>query len=169
MGLLMIYGLNTWLPKMMKTAGYPLGSSLSFLLVLNFCAAVGAVLGGRAADRFGSKKVISISYLLAGISISLLSVKSSMLIVYGLVGIAGFGTIGTTLICHAYISKYFSADNRATALGWALGFGRIGAICGPILGGVFLTWKLDLAWNFYALCRCRRHSIDYDSVYSETR
>ena len=32
MSLLMIYGLNTWLPKLMNEAGFPLGSSLSFFL-----------------------------------------------------------------------------------------------------------------------------------------
>jgi len=149
MGLLMIYGLSTWLPKMMKQAGYPLGSSLGFLLMLNVSAAAGALLAGAAADRWGSKNVISISYLLAGLSIALLSVKSSMPVVYALVGVAGFGTIGTTLILNAFISKYFPAENRATALGWALGFGRIGAISGPILGGLFMSWQLDLSWNFY--------------------
>ncbi|MED3564522.1 MFS transporter, partial [Bacillus xiapuensis] len=107
------------------------------------------ILAGVAADKWGSKKVIVISYLLAGISIALLSVKSSMIIVYGLVGIAGFGTIGTTLILNAYISKYFSAENRATALGWALGFGRIGAILGPILAGLIISWNFDLSMNFY--------------------
>ena len=35
MGMFLIYGLNTWLPQMMRQAGYPLGSSLSFLLMLN--------------------------------------------------------------------------------------------------------------------------------------
>ncbi|HYU83882.1 MAG TPA: MFS transporter, partial [Kribbellaceae bacterium] len=34
-GLLLVYGLNTWLPQIMRQAGYPLGSSLRFLLVLN--------------------------------------------------------------------------------------------------------------------------------------
>lgn len=150
MGLFMIYGLSTWLPKMMKAAGYPLGSSISFLLMLNLSAAIGALLAGAAADRWGSKKVIFVSYLLAGISIALLSVKpSSITAVYCLVGIAGFGTIGTTLILNAYISKYFSAENRGTAFGWALGFGRVGAIMGPILGGLLMTWKVDLSWNFY--------------------
>lgn len=149
MGLFTIYGLTTWLPQMMRSSGYPLGSSISFLLMLNFSAAVGAILAGMAADRWGSKRVISISYILAGLSIALLSVKSSMLIVYGLVGVAGFGTIGTTLILNAFISKYFSTEIRGTALGWALGFGRIGAILGPILAGLFISWHFDLSTSFY--------------------
>lgn len=149
LGLLMIYGLSTWLPKMMREAGYPLGPSLGFLLMLNLSAAIGALIAGTAADRWGSKKIISISYFLAGVSIALLSIKSSMLLVYCLVGVAGFGTIGTTLILNAYISKYFEAENRATALGWALGFGRIGAISGPILIGLFMSSDLDFSINFY--------------------
>jgi hypothetical protein len=49
--LLLIYGLNTWLPQLMRQAGYPLGSALSFLLVFNAGAVVGLLLGGRAANR----------------------------------------------------------------------------------------------------------------------
>jgi len=149
LGLLMIYGLSTWLPKMMREAGYPLGPSLGFLLMLNLSAAIGALIAGTVADRWGSKKIISLSYFLAGVSIALLSIKTSMLLVYCLVGVAGFGTIGTTLILNAYISKYFEAENRATALGWALGFGRIGAISGPILIGFFMSSNLDFSINFY--------------------
>lgn len=148
-GLLMIYGLNTWLPKMMIKAGYPLGSSLSFLLMLNFTAAIGSLLAGAAADRWSSKRVITVSYVLASVCIAMLSIKSSLLVVYGLVGVAGFGSIGTTLILNAYISKYFSSTTRATALGWALGFGRLGAISGPIIGGMLMSWQLDLEWSFY--------------------
>jgi AAHS family benzoate transporter-like MFS transporter len=55
MSLLMIYGLNTWLPKLMMSAGYPLGSSLLFLLVLNLGAIIGAIFGGWLADRWKTK------------------------------------------------------------------------------------------------------------------
>ncbi|WP_219539965.1 MFS transporter, partial [Nonomuraea guangzhouensis] len=56
-GLLLVYGLNTWLPQIMRQAGYPLGSSLQFLLVLNLGAIVGTIMVSFLADRFGSKIV----------------------------------------------------------------------------------------------------------------
>lgn len=149
MGLLLIYGLNTWLPQMMRKAGYPLGSSLALMLALNLTAAGGALIAGAAADRWGSRRVIVFSYLLAAASVALLSIKSSEVLTYALVGIAGFGSISTTLIMNAYISKYFPANARATALGWALGFGRLGAITGPILGGLLLSSSVSLATCFY--------------------
>ena len=54
-GLLLVFGLNTWLPQIMRQAGYPLGSALQFLLALNVGAIVGTVLISTLADKFGSK------------------------------------------------------------------------------------------------------------------
>src|SRR5258706_7602888 len=49
--LFMVYGLSSWLTKLMAGAGYSLGSALTFVLVLNFGATVGAIGGGLVADR----------------------------------------------------------------------------------------------------------------------
>jgi AAHS family benzoate transporter-like MFS transporter len=149
MGLLLIYGLNTWLPQMMRSAGYPLASSLTLLLALNLAAAVGSLVAGAAADRWGSRCVIVISYLIAAISIALLSTRPGTFLTYGLVGVAGIGSISTTLVLNAYVSKYFPVDVRATALGLALGFGRLGAIAGPLLGGILVSSQVSLASCFH--------------------
>ncbi len=58
MCLFMIYALSTWLTKLMATAGYSLGSAMSFVLVLNLGAIIGAVGGGWLADRFRIKRVL---------------------------------------------------------------------------------------------------------------
>ncbi|TKJ01635.1 aromatic acid/H+ symport family MFS transporter, partial [Bacillus cereus] len=149
MGMFLIYGLNTWLPQMMRQAGYPLGSSLSFLLMLNITAAVGALFAGAIADRIGAKIVISISYLMAAICIGLLTIKPSVTIIYLLIGLAGIGSVGITQILNAYVTQYFPSHIRATSLGWGLGLGRVGAIAGPILIGIIMKMQYDLAWNFY--------------------
>lgn len=149
MGMFLIYGLNTWLPQMMRQAGYPLGSSLSFLLMLNITAAIGALFAGAIADRIGAKIVISISYLMAAICIGLLTIKPSVTTIYLLIGLAGIGSVGITQILNAYVTQYFPSHIRATSLGWGLGLGRVGAIAGPILVGIIMTMQYDLAWNFY--------------------
>ena len=118
MGMFLIYGLNTWLPQMMRQAGYPLGSSLSFLLMLNITAAIGALFAGAIADRIGAKIVISISYLMAAICIGLLTIKPSVTIIYLLIGHAGIGSVGITQILNAYVTQYFPSHIRATSLGW---------------------------------------------------
>src|SRR5699024_1870334 len=49
MGLLLVYGLNTWLPKIMADAGYEVSDSLVMLFVMNIGAVVGLVLAGWLA------------------------------------------------------------------------------------------------------------------------
>lgn len=52
-GLLLTYGLNTWLPKIMESYGYGKTYSLAFLLVLNSGAVIGGVVASKLADRRG--------------------------------------------------------------------------------------------------------------------
>lgn len=149
-GLLLVYGLNTWLAQIMRTAGYELGSALGFLLVLNLGAIVGTPLLGAVADRVGSKQTTTGMFLVAGLCIYLLSYDLPAAVLYLLVAIAGACTIGTTILVNAYTANFYPAHMRATGLGWALGIGRVGAILGPIYGAYILDsgWGLDA--NFYA-------------------
>lgn len=149
MSMLLVYGLITWLPTLMYQAGYSLGSSISFLLVLNLTAGFGALFIGMAADKWGSKLILVIAYFTTAVCLSILSIKTPMIITYILIGIAGLGTIGSTMLLSAYVLKYFEPWNRATAGGFTNGLGRIGGVVGPSLVGILLALKLELVWNFY--------------------
>ncbi|WP_232667052.1 MFS transporter [Pseudonocardia sp. TRM90224] len=137
--LLLIYGLNTWLPQLMRQAGYPLGSALSFLLVFNAGAVLGLAFGGRAADRFGPRPVIGIGFALAAASVLLLITTDSMFGLYVLFAFGGYGTIGTQTLLNAYVTGFYPGTSRAAGIGWALGVGRLGGILGPVLGGLLLS------------------------------
>ncbi|MBB6446882.1 MFS transporter [Bacillus benzoevorans] len=148
--LLMLYGLNTWLPKFMNEAGFPLGSSLSFLLALNVGATVGAILMGWAADHWGVGRALIIFFLLAFVSITSLGFGNAMnmAVLYIIVAIAGAATVGTQNLTHSYTSQFYPVTMRSTALGWALGVGRIGGILGPAIGGILLASQLTVQMNF---------------------
>lgn len=148
--LLMVYALGSWLPKLMAGAGYSLGSSLSFLLALNFGGMAGAIAGGWLGDRFSLSKVVLAFFAVGTVAIALLGFNSPMPVLYLLIFIAGATTIGTQILLYANTAQFYPLAMRSTGLGWASGVGRTGAIVGPLLGGSLLAAALPLKLNFLA-------------------
>jgi len=148
--LYMIYGLNIWLPKLMMNAGYPLGSALTFLLVLNLGCFVLNIFTAALADKIGPRKMVLISYFLGFFVIASLSIKTNIWLLYLLVALAGVFTMGAHNIVHAYVSQFYPPSVRSTGLGLCFGLGRLGAIVGPILGGVLMQQHVTLAVSFMA-------------------
>ncbi|RJS63989.1 MFS transporter [Priestia filamentosa] len=148
--LLMVYGLNTWLPKLMIEAGYGLTSSLAFLIALQGGAIVGTLIIGRLCDKYGFKKMLVPMYASGAIALTLLGFSGNISVIYILVAIAGAATIGAQNIVQAYVSQYYPPYIRSTALGVASGMGRIGGMLGPLLGGFLLTVTLPIHLNFIA-------------------
>lgn len=151
MCLFMVYALSSWLTKLMASAGYSLGSALTFVLVLNFGAVIGAVGGGWLADRFNIKYVLMGMYALAAVSITLLGFKVPTELLFLLVGLAGASTIGTQIVTYAYAGQFYPMAIRSTGIGWASGVGRSGAILAPIAIGTLVGMALPLEQNFMAI------------------
>lgn len=151
MCLFMVYALSSWLAKLMASAGYSLGSALTFVLVLNFGAMIGAVGGGWLADRFNIKHVLVGMYALAAVSITLLGYPVPTPVLFVLVGLAGASTIGTQIVTYAYAGQFYPMAARGTGIGWASGVGRSGAILAPIVIGMLVGMALPLQQNFVAI------------------
>jgi MFS transporter, AAHS family, benzoate transport protein len=148
MCLLMINGVSTWLPNLMFSAGYPLGSSLSFMIVLNVGAIIGTLVLGGLADKFGVKKVLVPMFIMSAVSLTLLGFKNNMVILYLLVFITGACTMGAQNISYSFVSQYYPSLMRSTAIGFASGIGRIGGIIGPTFGGILVSLNLSAQMNF---------------------
>ncbi|GAB3299101.1 aromatic acid/H+ symport family MFS transporter [Parasphingorhabdus pacifica] len=142
-GLLLTYGLNTWLPEIMGQNGFGESHSLLFLLILNLGAIVGSVIASRTADRIGAKQVIASTFGIAAISLCLLALKLPLVVLLAGVAIAGFGTIGTQVLIYGIVSNYYESSARAAGVAWCAGFGRLGGIFGPILGGILMGMGLS--------------------------
>jgi MFS transporter, AAHS family, benzoate transport protein len=151
MCLFMVYALSSWLTKLMASAGYSLGSALTFVLTLNFGAMLGAIGGGWLADRFHIKWVLFSMYVLAAISITLLGVGVSTEALFFVVGLAGASTIGTQIVTYAYVGQFYPTAIRSTGIGFASGMGRSGAILAPIVIGALVGMALPLQQNFLAI------------------
>jgi benzoate transport len=149
MGLLLVYGLNTWLPQIMRSAGYELGAALALLLVLNVGAVLGLLVAGRVADRVGNRRSTIAWFVLAALFLALLSLKLPGIGVYVSVLLAGVFVFSAQVLVYAYVSHVYPTSARGTGLGTASAVGRFGAIAGPLLGGALLTAGIAYPWGFY--------------------
>jgi MFS transporter, AAHS family, benzoate transport protein len=150
-GLLLVYSLNTWLPELMRRAGFNTKGSLAFLLVLNGGAVVGALIGSRVADRLGPKPVVTGCFLIGAVAIALLTVKLPLGVLLAFVAVAGLGTSGTQTLIYGFVANYYRTNVRGAGVSWCAGFGRLGGVGGPILGGLLIGAGLALDSIFYVL------------------
>jgi AAHS family benzoate transporter-like MFS transporter len=144
------YGLGTWLPNLMQLAGYNLGSALTFALALNLGAVVGSVATAWAGTRFGPAPTAVAAASVAAVALLVLVAGPPVTVVYLMLVLAGVGTHGTQCLIIAAVASHYPAHLRGTALGWALGVGRIGAVAAPQAGGLLLAAGLGVNSNFLA-------------------
>jgi AAHS family benzoate transporter-like MFS transporter len=148
-GLLLVFGISTWLPTIMQTAGYSLGSSLLQTAAMWVGAGVGMIAGGRVADKVGVKPVVVVAFLAGSVSLLLMSTRPALALLFLLMFVSGLGFIGSQVLTNAFIVTRYPDALRGPAIGWALSVGRLGAITGPVMGAWILSSGLGVQWNFY--------------------
>ncbi|GAA4712275.1 aromatic acid/H+ symport family MFS transporter [Nocardioides conyzicola] len=150
MGLLLVYGLNTWLPKMMGEAGYSIKAGTTLLLLLNIGAVIGLLLAGTISDARGNKPTVLLWFGLAALFLALLSIKMhNELLVYAAVLLTGIFVFSAQVLVYAFVGHLYPPEIRGTALGLAAGIGRVGAIVGPSITGALVTAGIAYPWGFY--------------------
>src|SRR3954470_4051441 len=149
LGLILVYGLNTWLPQLMVTAGYDLKLGLGLLLILNIGAIIGLIIAGQVANRIGVRPAALAWFCVAAVLLALLSIRMPSLPLYAAVLVTGTFVFSAQVLIYAFVGQVYPARSRATGLGWTAGVGRIGAIMGPIIIGALLTGDRGYPWGFY--------------------
>jgi MFS family permease len=111
---------------------------------------VGLLVAGMVADRIGMKRATLGWFVVAAVLLAVLSIKMPGFALYVAVFLSGSFVFSAQVLVYAYTTRAYPPEARATGLGWTAGIGRIGAICGPLLGGLLLTAGIVYPWGFYA-------------------
>lgn len=148
-GLLLTYGLNTWLPKIMEGYGYGRTYSLFFPLALNLGAVAGGLIASRLADRSGPQRVIASTFALATLSLVLMTFNFPLPMLFTFIAVAGVGTLGTQVLIYGFQSNYFTTNARAAGVAWCASVGRLGGVLGPIIGGWLAAAGIGGSTAFY--------------------
>ncbi|BAG21076.1 MULTISPECIES: MFS transporter [Streptomyces] len=138
-GLLLVYGISTWLPQLMRSAGYGLSTSVALLMVINAGGIVGMPVAGRVADRFGAVRVATCWFLLTAAGLALLATGPSLALTYAVVAFTGIWLFSASTMVYAVAGRFYPAADRAAGLGWVTGVGRLGAVVSPMLGGALVA------------------------------
>ncbi|WUW25168.1 aromatic acid/H+ symport family MFS transporter [Streptomyces sp. NBC_01463] len=150
-GLLLVYGVGQWLPKIMIELGYDTGDSLLFSTFLNVGGICGMLIAGRTADRIGPRKVVIAWFTLTAVFVYLMGVEMSVGLLYAVVFFAGLLLFSGQTMVYATVGTHTNDEDRPTALGWVSGMGRFGAIFGPWIGGALLeAGNADIGFTMYA-------------------
>ena len=145
------FALNTWLPQLMRGAGYPLGSALQLLLLLNIGALCGVVFFAWLAERIGVRAVSPGMFFIAACALGLLAIPSGGFIIRALVFLIGAAGLGSQSLLFGFMGTIFRQQSRATAVGAISSIGHLGAATGPVVGALMVAAHLGLGRSLLIL------------------
>lgn len=140
LSLLLTYFLVNWVPVVAGHNGLSIASAVRAASMLNFGSIFGCIVLGRLADRFGTARVVGGAFALGAIAIASIGQAGSSGALLGSVAfVAGFFSIGAQICTITLCAGFYDTVSRATGIGWSMGVGRLGAITGPVIGGMLLA------------------------------
>jgi AAHS family 4-hydroxybenzoate transporter-like MFS transporter len=142
--LLTVYMSLSWVPSMLADAGYQSSTASAGITAFNLGGILGAVAGGVYVTRWGSRRPMPITAALAAVSAAVLSQMhlsggADPWAVLAMLAITGalINSVQSTMF--ALAAHIYPAAIRATGVGSAAAFGRVGAI----LSGYVGVWALE--------------------------
>ena len=139
---LAVFFIGSWAPQLLTIKGYTASNAAYITGTINVMVAIGCLLSGFYFDKVGFRKG-AIPYLLAVICVIFTGGLEA--IGFVLLLMAGSFFINSAHMAVTILSPIiYPSDCRNLGGGAAVAAGRIGAIIGPIVGGVLLDTKLPM-------------------------
>ena len=134
-----IYVLTSWLPTLLKQAGWAPDQALVGAVLFQLGAAFGTILLSGFVDGGRLRATLMVAYGLCAAGLAgLLVVPSSFLTWLPLMLAVGVGIGGAQCILVVLAAAFYPLGIRAAGVGWAIMVGRVGSISAPMIGGVLI-------------------------------
>jgi len=150
-----MYFITSWLPQILVNAGYTQERAIQATAILPMGGIFGTLIVGWSSRRWSLNWLIGAAlmsgalciFILSGILRGVEDVPFQLItVILFCVGITFFG--GYTNLYTITILVY-PTQIRSTALGWAAGLGRFGAVISPTLAGMMLDWGVSVPNMFF--------------------
>jgi putative MFS transporter len=142
------YGMVTWLPSILSLKGYSLVHSLGYVLIMTIAQVPGYLTAAWLVEKWGRKRALVPFMLMAALSALGFGYAqgTTWIFVFGI--LLNFFLLGSWACTYIFTVEQFPTHARASGIGWAAGFGRIGAIVAPFLVGALIDAKVTFATIF---------------------
>jgi MFS transporter, AAHS family, vanillate permease len=138
-GYFVLYFVISWIPTLAIEAGLALEDGIYAGATYNAGAFVGTALVAWLAIGFRLNRVIALFFALAVVAMLVFgNVRMPVALTLAAAAAVGVTVQGAFNGFWALAARLYPAEIRGTGIGWALGVGRIGAVLGPIVGGVLV-------------------------------
>lgn len=130
------YFILKWVPKIVVDMGFTPSSAAGVLVWANVGGATGGAVLGLLSLRFGLKHLTMLVLVMSTIMVAVFGRGQADLAQLSLVcAVAGFFTNAGVVGLYGLMAQVFPTHVRATGTGFAIGFGRAGAMLAPIIAG----------------------------------
>lgn len=130
-------------------------SDIGMLNTVTFaCAAIGRIVSGYIADRYGRRVMLSVDLLLFTIGAGICAMAPNLAVMALGRAVVGFGLGGEIAIAVTMLSEFCSSKFRGTAVGLVnVGAGGLGNFLAPAFGLlVFWIFPGDNGWRWLFVC-----------------
>lgn len=139
MGLLVYYLLTSWMPTLVKDAGFTLQQAALVTALFPLGGGLGAITCGWLMDRFNPHRVVAATYVLTGVFVWAMGSQAGTVVPLAIMTfIAGVCMNGAQTSMPILAASYYPTHGRASGVAWMLGIGRFGGIIGAAAGGPLL-------------------------------
>ncbi len=148
-----LYFIASWITRLAIEAGLPETQAIVASAVYNIGSVIG-VLGMSVATLRLDVRNLACGLLAAAAVLfvwfgGVRMAVGPVLFTAGLLGVALQGGLNAL---YPIAARVYPDAVRATGIGWAMGVGRIGAFCGPLMGGWALGHRWPLVGVFGIFC-----------------
>jgi AAHS family 4-hydroxybenzoate transporter-like MFS transporter len=133
------YFLANWLPSILRDSGHSMQTAVLGSTALNFGGLLGSLTFAWLIDRLGPYRVMTAGYVVGGLLVLVVALADApIVVVMGLIFAAAFFGLGAQYCIPAATVLLYPAHLRGAGIGFVLGFARIGAVVGPLVGSYIL-------------------------------
>ncbi|RKN80513.1 MFS transporter [Paenibacillus ginsengarvi] len=142
------YGMFLWLPTVIVMKGFGLVKSFQYVLIMTLAQLPGYFTAAYFIEKFGRKFVLIAYLLLTAVSAVWFGSAETVGSIIGAGICLSFFNLGAWGAMYAYTPELYPTAIRATGVGFASSFGRIGGVLGPYTVGLLVARGVGIASIF---------------------